>query len=128
MSDNFVFFYTFFYCARWKKKFVQHIKHIKLNSPLLPFSFIPPPPFLEQFQYISLSHFHTFGHSICTTVTLPSPFHNSPSLHWYQPSQAGPVPPLDFLKEKKLIFLFKIATQEACCWHFHVFHAVQVSS
>jgi hypothetical protein len=51
-----------------------------LNLPPPPFSFIPPPSFLDQFQQVSIFHLYTCVHSICTIFTLPHPFSTSSTL------------------------------------------------
>jgi hypothetical protein len=49
------------------QEFLQYII-VEFTPP--PFSFIPPPPFLEQFQQVSFFHFHTWEHNISTIFIL----------------------------------------------------------
>jgi hypothetical protein len=85
------------------------IYQIYLNLPLPPFSFISPPPFLEELQQVSF--FHYIDAYTLTIFTL---------LHFFPPSTSGinPLPGRtysallfsDFLKEK--CCLFKIVTKD----------------
>jgi hypothetical protein len=107
------------------QKLLQYINISYLNSILLPFSFIPLSPFLEQFQQVSFFHLHTFMHR----YALYSPSHAlsppPPCSHWHQHPTPGRTwfhpPVLWFCKWKKMTFLFQIATQGASLRHFHIY-------
>jgi hypothetical protein len=65
--------------------------HHSWIHPLLSFSFIPLPPFLEWFQHILFFHFHTWIHNISTIFILLHPFLISSLLPLYQsPGRTGP--------------------------------------
>jgi hypothetical protein len=63
----------------------------------------------------------------CTIFNLLSPFPTCSPSHWYHPPWGQDLfcPPVsDFAKEKKrkwIFCLFKIDTQGASLWHFHVY-------
>jgi hypothetical protein len=100
-----------------------------LNSPPPPF-FIPTPPPVS--GIVLTGYFHTciYLYTVFAPYLPSIIFPPPPHSHWYQPSQAGPIPPscspIFYLKKKKEkekndIFAFvKIATWVVSLWHFQV--------
>jgi hypothetical protein len=76
------------HCGSYKSFYnISNISYLNSRPP--PFSFIPLPPFLEEFQQVSFFHLHTCMHSICTIFTLLHPFPTSspkPVLPSYSPT------------------------------------------
>jgi hypothetical protein len=72
---SFLFFLSYYYCrtggTMWHLQKFLHYIIVEFTPPSFSFFSIP---FLEWFQQVSLFHFHTYVHSICTMFTLLHPF------------------------------------------------------
>jgi hypothetical protein len=107
------------HCGIYKSFMMSQIYHTWIH----PLHHSPLPPHLHSWNSFSI-----FIH-VYIVFTLYSPSHTLshliPPSHQYQPSQAGPVLPScslilwTFLKWH--LYLFKIATQGVCLWHFHAY-------
>jgi hypothetical protein len=79
------------------------------------------PPFLEEFQQVSLFHFHTWLPNISTTFTPYTPSFYLPPPTCTNPQTEPILPSFSSFLKKRHFYMVKTATQEVSLWHFCVY-------